>query len=212
MSHSDISEDDWAAAMAEQAVAETAEAEPVQGVVARDAGRYVDFSVRCGDWVYPSRDSTGPVQYPVDYPLVLVLFSTFKGKHKVNLRRGDIDSHLSNCRRLHLTLDADTNTLSFKKLTNDQEPDFEMSVAQFSPIKFDPETLARGEQLYLGRGQYERNDAQRLSVLVTSILLQHFLAAMEDTAWDLAGYNEQFMNDLYFRKATVPEIESIGRW
>ena len=36
--------------------------------------------INCGNWIFPSEDSSSSVQYPISYPLVLEFFQQKKGK------------------------------------------------------------------------------------------------------------------------------------
>ncbi len=162
-----------------------------------------EFSIQCGDWLYPSKDSNSRVPYPIDKPLVLMLFPTEGVHHTVDPRSGDISSHLRNSRRLHCTIDLKSDVLTLRKLTNDQEPDFEHDLSTLNlGFLFNRSTLARKSDFTLD--DFSRNSCANLSVLVSSILLQDYVAA-PDLDWGIP-------NRLYFRDATYPEIESIGRW
>ena len=175
------------------------------GTTVSEDGNLVEFSIKCGDWIFPAKDSISSVQYPIDTPLTLILYPTAGELHKPNLKRGDIPSHLNGYRRMHCRLAPKLQTLALVRLTNDAEPEWEQNVQGLSPFQFDYETLARNSQ-FNWQSNIKNNGEQMWAVFVTSVLLQHYLS-------DGLAKRDKWGNDkLYFRHATYPEIESIGRW
>jgi hypothetical protein len=167
-------------------------------------GNVASFSIPCGDWIYPSKDSTSRVQYSIASPLTLILFSTKGPAHKPDLHRGDVASHFGQSRRLHCTVNLNTfpPTLSFIKLTNDQEPEFVRELSNLV-FEFNSDALDRRDDFNLSEGNLANSEV-RWSICVASILLQHRMNFSTGT-WGCG-------DELFFRSATIPEIESIGRW
>ena len=82
----------------------------------------VEFKIPCGDWVFPSRDTTTPAPYPIDYPLVAEIF--IPKNHKVS-DEPDIFRHLYGPRFLHLNLLSE-NALLIDSLGNTFEDFFSL--------------------------------------------------------------------------------------
>ncbi|HMO78944.1 MAG TPA: hypothetical protein PJ997_01965 [Candidatus Paceibacterota bacterium] len=166
------------------------------------------FSVNCGDWIYPSKDSSCGVQYPLSYAWVVEIFVPTKDKRKKISPLSGIKNHLSGPRFLEIRI-VDHNSLIVEYLKNHHEEDFSRTI-DFT-LKFNPATLARSDFLWpfgfertptecvfsapLGINQNDWN-----AVFFTSILLQTKLKGRPLPA----GIN--------FRDATIPEIESLGSW
>ncbi|OGI76333.1 hypothetical protein A3C57_00940 [Candidatus Nomurabacteria bacterium RIFCSPHIGHO2_02_FULL_33_12] len=162
------------------------------------------FKIFCGDWIYPSRDSSTKINYPIDIPLVAEIYPRSDRKGKMVSESGMIKEHLNSSRFLKLHLRTD-NILCILSLHNETESMFLKEINE--DISFDRETLARPNSLWYD-GKYpgkiikhkNREENEWNSIFFTSILLQVFMAG------------EKLPNGISFRNATIPEIESLGRW
>jgi hypothetical protein len=152
----------------------------------------VSFRVKCGDWIYPSRDSGSGVQYPIDKPLVAeILLSSEKRGERVSARSG-ILFHLNGPRFLELKLDEERSVLKIVSMGNAYEESFSKSIG--FEYKFELGNLSRVRDLPDG------TDPDRCAIFFTSVLLQAYLG------------KTALPTGISFRKATIPEIESLGKW
>lgn len=169
------------------------------------------FTIKCGDWLYPCKDSGSGVSYKIEKTLALNLFSPAREKFSCNKATGHYSHHLNSDRVLNCELDLKNNKLFLNTVTHSTESEFIINVGV--QISFDPNTLDRVSELtsnykvFIGRGDFE------CSVFVTAVLLQHYLCVNNDGFDEfLPGLSFENRTRIYFREATIPEIESIGRW
>lgn len=162
------------------------------------------FEVNCGNWIFPSKDTTTDAVYPIDIPLVAAIFMTTKDDEKGISKRFEIDHHLTGPRYVDVTVTG--ARMNIGALRNREEELFEHRV-DFS-VPFDAAKLARAEHLW---GKPEKpggelpihpqvRESDWKGIFFTSVLLQHHLKGGE------------FPEGIYFRKATMPEIEALGTW
>jgi hypothetical protein len=89
----------------------------------------VIFDVSCGDWVYPSRDSSASVKYDIDFPLVAMIYRPKSDINKPLERSGRIDFHLTGPRYLSCEIVSGKavtdHSLKVLSLKNEREEAFE---------------------------------------------------------------------------------------
>ena len=167
--------------------------------------RKVSAVINGGNWIYPSEDSLSSVQYPIKTPLVLELFQQLSEKEKTTERQGGISYHLHGPR--YLEVEITEGELRILTLKNKKESAFESRV-DFE-CNYTIGDLARkndfgcyGEREFDSFASRLEVSSDSLSIFVTSVLLQEFLK----------NGNDNLLEEIVFRNATIPEIESIGRW
>ena len=167
------------------------------------------FSISCGDWIYPSKDSTCKVKYDIDFPLTTYIF-VLPSQHQIHLDRGGSDKHLSSARRLHCTCRYINQTeweMELTKLTNDYEPAFVRLIN--IGFKFNFATLPRLSEYKKYIFSNDDNRSRWLGIFFADVLLENYLLSEPNTSiYD----DPRLKGVLTIRKSTIPEIESIGRW
>lgn len=162
------------------------------------------LKIFCGDWIYPSRNSSTGVTYPVDTPLVAEIFLPNERGGKDVSKSSLIIEHLHGPRFLDVHI-SNENVMAILSLRSKAEKMFLKEINQ--DIPFDPATLARERSLWQN-GKYEgrmikkvkRKDYEWNAIFFTSILLQAYLGGVE------------LPEGILFRNATIPEIEALGGW
>ncbi len=168
----------------------------------------VGFDVDCGDWIYPSRDSTARTKYDIDFPLVALIFA-MKNRVLVPVdSHSGISYHLNSPRYLCCEIISGKavtdHALRIVKMKNRHEEEFKKKIDV--EVQFDPRSLNRADELWPNGFENSYENSSRLkdedwwSILFASILLQAHLAGRD------------LPDGITFRNAIVPEIESIGRW
>ena len=162
-------------------------------------GQY-SFLLPCGDWLYPSKDSSSSVgkAYDLDTPLTLMLFAPYAEK-RLMARTGHIWAHLNSSRHVEVVVSEQTSTMEFRSLCNKEEPDFKAPLSW--TFNYDLKDLKR---LSLCQN-FKGNGLQEWAVFVASVLLQDYLKNPSmGKKWGC--------ETLYIRPSTIPEIETIGAW
>jgi len=159
----------------------------------KNLGGKTEIKVLCGNWIYPSRDSTTRTRYPISFPLVLNLFMQENELRKEISSRPSINFHLTGPRAVIVEFDLDGKTIRIKRLVNEQEEAFSQDV-DFN-LGYDVEKITRWDEI-----RYERGNDYWPSIWLTSALLNAHTA------------KAPLPEGVTFRKAKIPEIESLGRW
>ena len=180
--------------------------------------------INCGDWIFPNHESIAGVQYNINLPLVLMLFHQQKeGEQREISKKREIEHHLNGPR--YITVEVTAKQLTISALHNANEIDFKRDINW--SCSYDIDSLDRldhiipirdidnllnidldaaeddsNTRLFDKISERTADDKMSLSILVTSILLQHFTTTQE------SGFPE----GISFRRATIPEIESLGKW
>src|ERR1700749_2230078 len=153
----------------------------------------IRFEVSCGDWIYPSKDSSSHVQYPIDFPLGAEIFLPKERIGKTVSSRGPIDRHLTGPRYLEVTINDELSIITINCMKNREEELFSQKILY--EISFCLADLPRvGGELPQG------DDWQGNGVFFTSVLLAAHLS------------NRPLPEGITFRNAMIPEIESLGTW
>ena len=163
----------------------------------------IDGEVKCGDWIYPSDGSLTGISYNIYFPLVLELFLQRTGVGRKISKSGNIGLHLDGPRYIVVKVTKDVLSIVF--MGNKKEQNYRESINW--SCRFEVETLARlGDIGIYDFNKFEESfediskSSEKLAILFTSILLQ------------VHGKKTGFPKGITFRKATIPEIESLGRW
>jgi hypothetical protein len=151
-----------------------------------------NFEVPCGDWIYPAKDSLSRIRYPIDHPMVAEIFLPLSEAGKRVSGESRVSAHLRGPRYLECSLRDDQKAIRLVNLRSREEPLFSLSVKV--EIKFDPNNLPRISSIPDGTSYWDDQ------VLFASVILQAHLSKI------------QLPKGITFRKASIPEIESIGRW
>lgn len=182
--------------------------------------------INCGDWIYPNHESTSGVQYGINLPLVLMLYHQQKeGEQREISKKSHIEHHLNGPR--YITVEITSNQLTICALHNASEIDFKRDINW--SCKYDAKSLDRldhvihdfdiddlldldldietdghddDQELFSKISKKTADNQLSLSILVTSILLQHYTTTKDS----------EFPEGISFRFATIPEIESLGKW
>lgn len=162
-----------------------------------------DIKVMCGNWIYPSRDTTTRFPYPIDEPLVVEIFLPSKAIGTEVSTLKEIKHHLTGPRYLKVSIPGKSK-IRLLSLENDHEELFTQTI-DFE-IEFQPEKLAREKELW--GEKYTKKSKPRTNIrksnwnaiYFTSILLQAYQT------------EKPLPEGIKFRKATAAEIESLGKW
>lgn len=194
--------------------------------------RVVGFKVFCGDWIYPSKDSTSGVAYSVDVPVVAEIFPTCAITNVAS--KGGIDYHLNSPRFIEIDLlrvasiDVEAfNTYHFniRCIKNKYEPLFEKELNITIPLGTFDDIEKLDRYTYLANNKYCGDNDVHLhsllskqgygpSIFFTSALLKFATSSglfKDNTVWSIFSPNVPEL-DIKIRKASIPEIESLGKW
>ncbi|MBP9842670.1 MAG: hypothetical protein KBC62_01560 [Candidatus Pacebacteria bacterium] len=155
-----------------------------------------EFRVRCGDWIYPSRDSTTGTKYPIAFPLVANLFMQSSERERPVSSQSRIDFHLDSPRSVVVEFLDNGKAIHMKRLVNEKEEDFSRQLNFF--LEYDIHKLARWEEIRHSHGAH--GDKWWPSIWLMSALLNAYTSNMD------------LPDGVTFRRATIPEIESLGSW
>jgi len=170
----------------------------------------VEFEINCGDWIYPSRDSSTKVQYDINFPLVALIFVTKKRAENNVENARNIGYHLTGPRYLTCEIISGRvvggHALKIIALKNFEEEDFEKPIG--AEIQFDARALCRGSELWPHAfsnsfsNETKLKDTDWWSILFSSVILQAHIN----------NRDRELPEGIIFREARIPEIEALGRW
>ena len=168
------------------------------------------FTVRCGDWTFPSPGACAIMQYPVPETLVAEIFLSKERKEQLCRQGVSADamvrSHLNDTRFVEVEIVQVQNSpaLRLVSLRNEDEPGFAEALDVLLP--FDPETLIRSSELWpvIETGCRCRNrevkEEDWAGLLLSEVLLNHYLAG------------ESLPSGVEFRAATAQDLEAVDQW
>ncbi len=152
----------------------------------------IEFKIACGDWIYPAKDSSTRVQYPIDWPVVAEIFLPSSEVGKQVSQQGGISHHLRGPRYLEVSVDELLNKIKIEALKNKSEELFVQRI-DFE-LRFDPTALTRS------RGVPSGGSSDYNALFFSDVLLQAHIGG------------KPLPEQIVFRKASMPEVESLGRW